>query len=64
LNYINGTALDDDGTGRLKGANGKYAERDIVQFVAFRDFKASGDISRLAAEVYAFSEIRLSIALN
>jgi hypothetical protein len=42
---------DDDGTGRLK-ANGKAADRDIVQFVAFRDYKKA-DLSSLAAAVLA-----------
>jgi hypothetical protein len=32
--------LDGDG-GILKGANGRPAERDIVQFVPFRDFLTS-----------------------
>ena len=36
---------------RLKSSRGKEAERDIVQFVKFNDFKAQGCGSLLAAEV-------------
>jgi len=49
MNILDG---DDEGTGRLR-SGGKFADRDIVQFVAFRDYKSSGDLSKLAADVLA-----------